>query len=155
LLPPVRVSDNVSLHSREYLVLLKGSEIGRYELLAGSELAIPSARADKSFPGKQTREPAFGLPALWIPSDRVDAARGAGYTVVDTVNVIGTHLSELVRQYASEMLSRQDAKLFCDRVGHENAKLVEDLVPKMLPLSRHRWNRPWNRPCSIPSKIAF
>ncbi|HSU59365.1 MAG TPA: flagellar biosynthesis protein FlhA [Bryobacteraceae bacterium] len=135
LLPPVRVSDNVSLHSREYLVLLKGSEIGRYELLAGSELAIPSVRADKSFPGKQTREPAFGLPALWIPSDRVDAARGAGYTVVDTVNVIGTHLSELVRQYASEMLSRQDAKLFCDRVGHENAKLVEDLVPKMLSLS--------------------
>src|SRR6185312_3783868 len=60
LLPPVRVSDNVSLHSREYLVLLKGREIGRYELLAGSELAIPSVRADKSFPGKQTREPAFG-----------------------------------------------------------------------------------------------
>ncbi len=135
LLPPVRVSDNVSLHSREYTVLLKGSEIGRYELLAGSELAIPSPRADKSFPGQQTHEPAFGLPALWIPADRVDAARGAGYTVVDTVNVIGTHLSELVRQYASEMLSRQDAKLFCDRVGHENAKLVEDLVPKLLSLS--------------------
>lgn len=135
LLPPVRVSDNVSLHSREYVVLLKGSEIGRYELPAGSELAIPSARADKSFPGQQTREPAFGLPALWIPSGRVDAARGAGYTVVDTVNVIGTHLSELVRQYASEMLSRQDAKLFCDRVSQENGKLVEDLVPKMLSLS--------------------
>lgn len=135
LLPPVRVSDNVSLHSREYLVLLKGAEIGRYEMPAGSELAIPSPRADKSFTGRQTREPAFGLPALWVPTDRVDAARGAGYTVVDAVNVIGTHFSELVRQYANEMFSRQDTKLFCDRVGHENAKLVEDLVPKMLSLS--------------------
>ncbi|HEY3938949.1 MAG TPA: flagellar biosynthesis protein FlhA [Bryobacteraceae bacterium] len=132
LLPPVRVTDNLSLRAREYLVLLKGSEIGRYELLPGSELAIPTNKADKGFPGQQTREPAFGLPALWIASDKVDAARGAGYTVVDAVNVMGTHLAELVRQYASEMLSRQDAKLFCDRVGQENAKLLEDLVPKLL-----------------------
>jgi flagellar biosynthesis protein FlhA len=135
LLPPVRVSDNMSLRSREYVVLLKGSEIGRYELRAGSELAIPTPKADKSFPGQQTREPAFGLPALWIPSDRVDAARAAGYTVVDAVNVIGTHLSELVREYSNEMFSRQDAKLFCDRVAKENPKLIEDLVPKVLSLS--------------------
>jgi flagellar biosynthesis protein FlhA len=132
LLPPVRVTDNLSLRSREYVVLLKGSEIGRYELLPGSELAIPTNKADKNFPGQQTREPAFGLPALWITSDKVDAARGAGYTVVDAVNVMGTHLAELVRQYAAEMFSRQDAKLFCDRVAAENGKLVEDLVPKLL-----------------------
>jgi flagellar biosynthesis protein FlhA len=132
LLPPVRVTDNLSLRSREYLVLLKGSEIGRYEMLPGSELAVPTGKADKNFPGQATREPAFGLPALWIPADKVDAARGAGYTVVDAVNVMGTHLSELVRQHAAEMFSRQDAKLFCDRVAPENAKLVEDLVPKLL-----------------------
>jgi flagellar biosynthesis protein FlhA len=132
LLPPVRVTDNLSLRSREYLVLLKGSEIGRYELLPGSELAIPTNKADKAFPGQQTREPAFGLPALWISNDKVDAARGAGYTVVDAVNVMGTHLAELVRQYSCEMFSRQDAKLFCDRVGQENIKLIEDLVPKLL-----------------------
>ena len=132
LLPPVRVTDNLSLRAREYVVLLKGSEIGRYELLPGSELAIPNAKADKNFPGQQTREPAFGLPALWIPTDKVDAARGAGYTVVDAVNVMGTHLAELVRQYASEMFSRQDAKLFGDRVAQENPKLLEDLVPKLL-----------------------
>jgi flagellar biosynthesis protein FlhA len=132
LLPPVRVTDNLSLRSREYVVLLKGSEIGRYELLPGSELAIPTGKADKNFPGQPTREPAFGLPALWVPTDRVDAARGAGYTVVDTVNVMGTHLAELVRQHAAEMFSRQDAKMFCDRVAPENAKLVEDLVPKLL-----------------------
>ncbi|HMF77678.1 MAG TPA: flagellar biosynthesis protein FlhA [Bryobacteraceae bacterium] len=132
LLPPVRVTDNLSLRSREYLVLLKGSEIGRYELLPGCELAIPTMKADKSFAGQQTREPAFGLPAVWIPLGQVDAARGAGYTVVDAVNVMGTHLAELVRQYAAELFSRQDTKLFCDRVGQENAKLIEDLVPKLL-----------------------
>jgi len=132
LLPPVRVTDNLSLRSREYVVLLKGSEIGRYELLPGSELAVPTGKADKNFPGQATREPAFGLPALWVPANKVDAARGAGYTVVDAVNVMGTHLSELVRQHAAEMFSRQDAKLFCDRVAAENAKLVEDLVPKLL-----------------------
>ena len=135
LLPPVRVTDNLSLRAREYVVLVKGSEIGRYELMPGNELAVPTAAAKKDFPGTPTREPAFGLPALWIPADRVDAARAAGYTIVDAVNVIGTHFSELNKQYMSELFSRQDAKTFCDRVGQENAKLIEDLVPKLLPLS--------------------
>src|SRR3954447_5706736 len=135
LLPPVRVTDNLSLRSREYVVLLKGSEIGRYELMPGSELALPTAKADKSFPGQQTREPAFGLPALWIPVDKVDAARAAGHTVVDAVNVIGTHFSELLRQYSSEMFGRQDAKMFCDRISQDNPKVVEDLVPKLLTLA--------------------
>ena len=135
LLPPVRVTDNLTLRSREYVVLLKGSEIGRYELLSGSELAVPTAKAQKDFAGQQTREPAFGLPALWVPADKVDAARGSGYTIVDTVNVIGTHFSELVKQHTSEMFSRQDAKNFCDRVAQDHAKLIEDLVPKLLSLS--------------------
>jgi flagellar biosynthesis protein FlhA len=134
MLPPVRVTDNLSLKAREYLILLKGSEIGRYELLPGCELAIPTNKADKKFPGEATREPAFGLPALWVPSDQVDAARMAGYSVVDPVNVMGTQLSELVRLYAGELFSRQDAKTFCDRVGQENPKLLEDLVPKLLSL---------------------
>ncbi len=135
LLPPVRVTDNLSLRSREYVVMLKGSEIGRYELLNGSELAVPTANAQKDFAGQQTREPAFNLPALWIPMDRVDAARSAGYTIVDAVNVIGTHFSELIKQHTSEMFSRQDAKTFCDRIGQDHAKLIEDLVPKLLSLS--------------------
>jgi len=134
MLPPVRVTDNLSLKAREYLILLKGSEIGRYELLPGCELAIPTNKADKNFPGEATREPAFGLPALWIPSDQVDAARLAGYSVVDSVNVMGTQLSELVRLHAGELFSRQDAKTFCDRVAQENSKLIEDLVPKLLSL---------------------
>jgi flagellar biosynthesis protein FlhA len=134
MMPPVRVTDNLSLKAREYLILLRGSEIGRYELLPGCELAIPTNKADKNFPGEATREPAFGLPALWIPADKVDAARLAGYSVVDAVNVMGTQLSELVRLYAGELFSRQDAKVFCDRVTQENPKLIEDLVPKLLSL---------------------
>jgi flagellar biosynthesis protein FlhA len=134
MLPPVRVTDNLSLRAREYVILLKGSEIGRYELLPGCELAIPTNKADKNFPGEATREPAFGLPALWIPAEQVDAARLAGYSVVDAVNVMGTQLSELVRLHAGELFSRQDAKQYCDRVAQEHAKLIEDLVPKLLSL---------------------
>jgi flagellar biosynthesis protein FlhA len=134
MMPPVRVTDNLSLKAREYLILLKGSEIGRYDLLPGCELAIPTNRADKNFPGEATREPAFGLPALWIPTDQVDAARLAGYSVVDAVNVMGTQLAELVRLHAGELFCRQDAKQFCDRVAQDNAKLIEDLVPKLLSL---------------------
>jgi flagellar biosynthesis protein FlhA len=134
MVPPVRVTDNLGLKSREYSILMKGSEIGRYELLPGCELAIPTAKADKKFPGEATREPAFGLPALWVPLDKVDAARLAGYSVVDAVNVMGTQLSELVRLHAGELFSRQDAKQFCDRVAQENPKLLEDLVPKLLSL---------------------
>ncbi|MGA3024963.1 MAG: flagellar biosynthesis protein FlhA [Bryobacteraceae bacterium] len=135
LLPPVRVTDNLSLRSREYVILLKGTELSRYELLPGSELAIPTAKADKSFQGQHTKEPAFGLPALWVPSDRVDAARTAGYTVVDAVNILGTHFSETIRRHAHELLSRQDTKAFCDRVAQDNPKVVEDLVPKLLSLA--------------------
>jgi flagellar biosynthesis protein FlhA len=135
LIPAVRVTDNLSLRSREYVILLKDTEIGRFELLQGNELAVPTSRADKTFPGQQTKEPAFRLPALWVPSDRVDAARAAGYTVVDTVNVIGTHLSESIRRHCCELLSRQDSKLFCDRVAEAHPKVVEDLVPKLLPLA--------------------
>jgi flagellar biosynthesis protein FlhA len=135
LLPPVRVTDNLSLRSREYVILLKGTELSRYEVLPGSELAIPTAKADKGFQGQPTKEPAFGLPALWVPTDRVDAARAAGYTVVDAVNILGTHFSETIRRYAHELFSRQDAKSFCDRVAMDHPKVVEDLVPKLLSLA--------------------
>lgn len=135
VLPPVRVTDNVNLRSREYLILLKGIEVSRYELLPGSELAVPTAKADNSFQGQQTREPAFGLPALWVPAERAEAARAAGYTVVDAVNVMGTHFSEVIRRYAFEIFSRQDAKAFCDRIAQDHPKVIEDLVPKMLSLA--------------------
>ncbi len=135
LLPPVRVADNLSLRSREYVISIKSVEIARYELPQGCELAIPSGAGDAALEGQPTREPAFGMQALWIPSGRAERARAAGYTVVDGVNVLGTHLAEVIRRHAHELFSRQDAKRLLDRVAVENPKAVEDLVPKLLPLA--------------------
>jgi len=134
-LPPVKVNDNLSLRAREYTISIKGVEMGRFELPSGQELAIPGATPDGSVEGTPTKDPAFHLAALWIPSDRAVFARTRGYTVVDDVSVMGTHLSEVVRKHAHELFSRQDTKSFCDRVAQTNPKVVEDLVPKMLSLS--------------------
>ena len=134
-MPPVKVNDNVALKAREYTLFIKGVEMGRYELPAGQELAIPSAGVDGSVQGTPTKDPAFHLAALWIPAERAQLARSRGYTVVDDVSVMGTHLSEVVRRHAHELFSRQDTKGFCDRVAQTNPKVVEDLVPKMLSLS--------------------
>lgn len=134
LMPSVRVTDNLALKVREYVILLKGAEVGRFELPAGCDLAIPPGGGECPVPGTPAREPAFGLEAVWIPSDQADRARAAGCTVVDPVSVLGTHLSELIRRHCHEIFSRQDAKRFLDRVGEEQPRLVEDLVPKLLPL---------------------
>ncbi len=135
LLPPVRVTDNLSLRAREYVISLKGVEVARYELPQGCELAIPTGPGGPPIEGQATREPAFGMSAVWIPGNRVERARNLGYTVVDGVSVLGTHLAEIVRRYAHELFTRQDAKRLLDRVGVENPKVVEDLIPKLLPLA--------------------
>lgn len=135
VLPPVRVTDNLSLKAREYVVLLKGAEIARYELQPNAELAINPGQAQGKLDGTPTEEPAFGLPAIWVPVDQVDKARVMGYTVVDPANVVATHLTELIRRHAHELLTRQDTSRFLDRVRDEHPTLIEDLVPKLLPLS--------------------
>jgi flagellar biosynthesis protein FlhA len=135
IVPPVRVTDNLSLRPREYVIKIKGQEAARYQIPTGVDLAIEPANPDGSIKGESTLEPAFGLPALWIPTDQSDSARRAGYTVVDPVSVLATHLSEVIARQAHEIFSRQDAKSFCDRVAQENPKAVEDLVPKLLPLA--------------------
>ena len=135
LLAPVRVTDNLALRSREYLISLKGVEVSRYDLPQGCELAIPTSSASAPIEGQATRDPAFGMNAFWIPAERAERARHAGYTVVDSVSVLGTHLSELIRRFAHELFSRQDAKRLLDRVAVEHPKVVEDVVPKLLPLS--------------------
>jgi flagellar biosynthesis protein FlhA len=135
LLPPVRVTDNVALKVREYTVALKGVEISRFDMPQGCELAIHPANKEAKLDGIPTREPAFGLSAFWITPDKLEEARRTGFTVVDTVSIMGTHLAELVRRHAHELFTRQDAKRYVDRIGEENSKAVEDLVPKLLPLT--------------------
>lgn len=135
LLPPVRVTDNVSLKVREYTVSLKGVEIARFDMPQGCELALHPANKEARLDGTPTREPAFGLTAFWITPDKLELARRSGFTVVDAVSIMGTHLSELVRRHAHELFTRQDAKKYVDRISEDNPKAVEDLVPKLLPLS--------------------
>jgi flagellar biosynthesis protein FlhA len=135
IFPPVRVTDNLSLRPREYVISLKGVEIARYEMPQGMELAIPVGKPSTALAGQATREPAFGMAAWWIPSDQAERARRANYTVVDAVSVMGTHLAELVRRHAHELFSRQDAKKLLDRVAIENPKVIEELTPKLLPLA--------------------
>lgn len=135
MLPSVKVTDNLSQKPREYVISLKGIEIGRYELPAGMELAIPTSKDCPKLDGIPTLEPAFGISAMWIPEQNAESARAAGYTVVDAVSVLGTHFSELARRNAHELLTRQDAKKILDRIAEENPKVVEDLVPKLLPLA--------------------
>jgi flagellar biosynthesis protein FlhA len=139
ILPPVRVTDNLTLKAREYVFSLKGVEISRYELAHGCELALQSASESEEkgekIDGIRTREPAFGIPAVWISPDRVEQARRAGYTVVDTISIIGTHLGEIVRRHAHELFSRQETKKVLDRANEDNSKAVEDLVPKLLSLA--------------------
>jgi flagellar biosynthesis protein FlhA len=135
IVPPVRVTDNLQLRAREYVISLKGIELSRYELASGCELAIQTGTKPLPVQGIETREPAFGIPAVWVPSNAIDRARAAGCTVVDPLSVLATHLGELIRASAHELFSRQDAKKVLDRVGEENSKLVEDLVPKLLPLA--------------------
>lgn len=135
LLPPVRVMDNLSLKVREYIISIKGVEVARFELQQGCELAISTSKNSPKIPGMATKEPAFGIPAIWIASEKSELARSSGYTVVDGVSVLGTHLSETIRKHAHELFSRADTKKLLDRVAEENPKAVEDLVPKLLPLA--------------------
>jgi flagellar biosynthesis protein FlhA len=134
VLPAVRLKDNLSLKAHEYAICMKGVEISRFEVPPGCELAIAVGKPSAVIDGLATREPAFGIPALWVRNDLCENARKSGYTVVDPVTVIGTHISEFVRRYAHELFSRQDAKKILDRVALDNPKLVEDLVPKLLSL---------------------
>ena len=135
ILPAVRVADNLSLKAREYAVLVRGTEVTRFELPANSVLAIPSPEGSIPVDGVPTKDPAFGMEARWISSETGDSARSLNCTVVDALSVLVTHLAELFRRYAFELFTRQDAKHLLDRVAEENSRVVEDLVPKLLSLA--------------------
>jgi flagellar biosynthesis protein FlhA len=134
MLPPLKLTDNLSMEAHRYAILIKGIQISSFELPPGCELAISVGKTLAPISGTPTKEPAFGIPALWVNSSMSEQAKKAGYTVVDPVTVMGTHISEFVRRYAHELFSRQDTKKLLDRVAAEQPKLVEDLVPKVLSM---------------------
>ncbi len=134
IVPPVHVADNLQLGPRTYALLVKGVEVARAELMPDRLLAINPGTATGTIEGTAAREPAFGLPALWIRAEQRDAATAAGYTVVDPTTALSTHLSEIIRSFLPDLLTRQHTKDMVDRVAQQSPRLVDDLVPKLLGL---------------------
>ena len=134
LAPAVHIRDNLELRPNAYVITLKGVEIGRGESYTGMYLAINPGHVSNVLPGAVTRDPAFGLPAVWIEAGMREQAQTFGYTVVDAGTVIATHLNHVMQTHASELLGRQETQQLLDHVGRESPKMVEDLVPKLLPL---------------------
>lgn len=135
-LPPViHIRDNLELRPNAYRISLKGVEVGTGEAYPGQWLAINPGQVTAALPGVPTRDPAFGLPAIWIDGALRDQAQAYGYTVVDASTVIATHLNHLVVQHAAELLGRQEVQALIERVGKHAPSLVEDLVPKTVSLT--------------------
>ena len=134
LVPPVHISDNLRLRPREYLVSLRGMEIGRWQTEGTQMLAVSGDPGRRPLAGRETREPAFGVPALWIAPALEEQAIAAGYSVVDAATVMTTHLGELVRLHAWELLGRAETKRLLDSLNESHPKLLEELVPKLLTL---------------------
>ncbi|MFT4111564.1 flagellar biosynthesis protein FlhA [Silvibacterium sp.] len=134
LIPPVHISDNLRLRPREYVISLRGLEIGRWQTESNLLLAVSAESEPRPIPGKETREPAFGVPARWIQAGLENQATAAGYSVVDLVTAITTHLGEMIRRHAHELLGRAETKRLLDSLNDTHPKLVEELVPKVLTL---------------------
>jgi flagellar biosynthesis protein FlhA len=134
IVPSVHITDNARLKAREYVISLRGVEIARWEMHEDRLLAISSDAAPPPLAGTATREPAFGVSALWIVSALQNEALAKGYAVVDQTSVLATHLAEVIKQHASELLTRQEAKRLLDRLAESHPKLVEELAPKLLTL---------------------
>ncbi len=134
LVPPVHIRDNLELRPNAYRILLKGVEIGQGEAYPGQFLAINPGRVAGTVPGNATKDPAFGLPAIWIEMGFREQAQSFGYTVVDTSTVVATHLNHLIQSHASELLGRQETQQLLDHLAKEMPKLTEDLVPKTIAL---------------------
>jgi flagellar biosynthesis protein FlhA len=134
IVPPVHITDNVRLKAKEYVIALRGVEVTRWELHQDNLLAISSEGSPRPLPGIATKEPAFGAAAVWIPAALQNQALASGYAVVDQTSVLATHLAEVVKQHAHELLTRQETKRLLDRLAESHPKLVEELVPKVLSL---------------------
>jgi flagellar biosynthesis protein FlhA len=134
LVPPVHISDNLRLKPREYVFSIRGIEIGRWQTEGTQLLAVSGDPGRRPLAGREAREPAFGVPAIWIAPALEDQAIAAGYSVVDAVTVITTHLGEMIRQHAWELLSRAETKRLLDSLNESHPKLMEELVPKLLSL---------------------
>jgi flagellar biosynthesis protein FlhA len=136
VVPPIRVRDNVQLDPNGYRILLAGQEVARGSLRAGHFLAMDPSGTAQPIPGIETIEPAFGLPARWIAETDKDRAELFGYTVIDAASVLITHVTEVLKKVAGELLSRDDVKALIDNLKKATPAVVEELIPGQLTLGQ-------------------
>jgi flagellar biosynthesis protein FlhA len=134
VVPPVRIHDELGMESHEYVLKVRGSEVTRGRIMPGHLLAMDPGDAGAKLQGIPTREPAFGLAAMWVHDSGRAEAEALGYTVVDAESVIVTHLTETIRSHAAELLTRQDVRALLDKLKETNAAVVEEVVPEVLSL---------------------
>jgi flagellar biosynthesis protein FlhA len=134
IIPPLRIRDNLQLRPGEYRVLIKGNEVARSEMMMGYLMALNPGEVKKTIEGIPTKEPVFGLPALWVPEKRKEEAHFSGYTVVDISTIMATHLTEILKGHAEELLGRQDVQKLLDKLAQNYPKAVEELTPANLTL---------------------
>lgn len=136
LIQPVHIRDNLDLNPNSYRVTLHGATISEAEIRTDRELAINPGRVFGTLPGVETKDPAFGLDAVWVEPDQRDHAQSLGYTVVDASTVVATHLSEILQSHCHELLGHEEVQQLLDVLSKSAAKLVEDLIPKTLSLGQ-------------------
>jgi flagellar biosynthesis protein FlhA len=132
VVPVIRIRDNIQLKPNEYVIKIKGNTVARGELLLNHYLAMSPGFEDESISGMETVEPAFGLPAIWIDDAMKDRAELSGYTVVDPPSVVATHLTEIIKRHAHELIGRQETKALIENVREAYPALVDELVPNVL-----------------------
>jgi len=134
VIPPIHIRDNLQINSSGYQIVLKGVAIAHTELMVNHYLAMDPGDVTRKIEGIETKEPAFNLPAVWIPEAKKEEAKLAGYTVVDNVTIMATHLTEVLREHAPELLGRQEVQNLLDNLSKSYPKVVEELVPNLLSL---------------------
>jgi flagellar biosynthesis protein FlhA len=134
VIPPIHIRDNLQLSPSEYQIVLKGVKIAGAELMVNHYLAMNPGDAARKIEGVETKEPAFNIPAIWIPENKKEEAKLSGYTVVDDATIMATHLTEVLRKHSSELLGRQEVQHLLDNLRKTYPKAVEELVPNLLSL---------------------
>ncbi len=134
VVPKVRIKDNLELQPGQYSILIKGVAVGGGELMSGYCLAMDPGNVETKMAGIETKEPVFGLPALWVSEKQRERAQIAGYTVVDASTIIATHLSETIRKHSFELIGRQELQSLIENVAKSHPKVVEELIPSVLNL---------------------
>ena len=134
VVPIIRLRDNIQLNPNQYIIKIKGIQVSEGEILFDHYMAMNPGFVEEEISGIPTFEPSFHLPAIWITESQRERAESVGYTVVDPPSIIATHLTEIIRQYLADLLTRQDVQNLVNNVKESNPSLVEELVPKLLGL---------------------